>query len=182
MLVIYKRDEFNGKLKIITEFESFNDLFTAAWYHMDFANVFGYTDVDRGYGGTPFGDHHKSSDWCISVETKFLYVMYDDGKFVTPDRLVGLHRNWKYERRNFHQRSWSRKRDTGQKKTVCGNLRHMKTMHERRWQNAWDDEEFCPPYRPARCGRNLPSCYDDYWVRGQKNWKFQSKRKHQWKE
>lgn len=182
MLVIYKRDEFNGKLKIIKEFDTFADMFSAVWYHTNFAEAFGYCDTDREVGGNVFGDHQKVSAWCTWKETKFLYALYDDGKFVTPDRIVGLHRDWKYERRNFYQCSWTRKRDTGQKKSVWGCIRHMKTMQERRWQNAWDDEEDCPRYRAARQGHRLPSNWDDFWIHGQKSWKTQSKRNHQWKE
>ncbi len=182
MLEIFKRDEFNGKLKNIKEFNSFEELFAAVWYHTDFAESFGYTDVDRNNSGRPFGDHHKATDWCAWKETKFVYVIYDNGKFVTPDRLVGLFRDWKWTRRNLWIASWTRKYDCGHKKGAYGWIRHMHTTQEKRWANAYDDEEFAPKYRASRCGHNLPSTWDDYWAGNQKCWKRQSKRPHQWKE
>lgn len=183
MLEIYKRDEFNGKLKILAEFDSFDDLFKLVGYRYDFASTFGYNDTDRHDDGTAFlQDHPPVNQWTWYPQRSFCYVAYDKGKFVTPDRLVGLYRKYKDNRRNNWRHSWTQRYDRGKKKGAWGRIRHMHTQHEKRWQNAWDDEEFAPKYRAKRQGHNLPDTWDDYWVRGQKSWKYQSKRKHQWKE
>lgn len=181
MLEVFKRDEFNGKLKIIAEFDSIEDLVRHVPYNFDFAVQFGYHDVDRHTAGAGLGDHHPPCNWAWWPDRNYCYVAYDNGKFVTPDRLVGAHRVRKAERRSYWH-GWSRQYDRGKKKSAHGWIRHMHTMHERRWQNAWDDEEFCPPYRACRRGNNLPSNWDDIWVDSNKCWKKQSKRKHQWKE
>jgi len=180
MLEIYKRDEFNGKLKIITTFDSFDDMFRPVGYRTDFATIFGYDDVTRHNEHTALGDHQPPSKWEISPRKSYCYVAYEDGKFVTPDRLVGLYRKYKDNRRaRWHtHRHYNR----GQKKGAYGWIRNIKTFQERKWTNAWDDEEFAPRPRATRQGHNLPDAWDDYWAGAQKSWKWQSKRKHQWKE
>lgn len=183
MLEIFKRDEFNGKLKIIAEFNSFEELFRRLGFsRIDLATIFGYSDVDRHNDHPSLGDHQRPSQWDWWPSRKYCYVAYDNGKFVTPDRLVGLYRDWMYDNRINWRRRWTQRYDRGQKKSAWGRIRHMHTQHEKRWQDAWDDEEFVPKYRAKRHGHNLPDTWDDYWVRGQKSWKYQSKRKHQWKE
>lgn len=183
MLEIFKRDEFNGKLKIIAEFDSFEDLFRHVGYRYDFAETFGYNDVSRHTHGThKLGDHHPVSDWNWWPNRNYCYVAYDNGKFVTPDRLVGLYRDFVYANRVDWRNRRNRKYDCGQKKSAWGRIRHMRTQHERKWAHAWNDEEFAPRARAKRQGHRLPSNWDDYWIHGQKSWKYQSKRKHQWKE
>lgn len=191
MLEIYKRDEFNGKLKILATFNSFEDLFRRVGYRYNFAETFGYDDTDRhSHGHDHFGDHGRTpsiprrTDYLTWgwKETQYRYIAFEDGKVITPDRLVGLYRDYAYNNRIDWHKRWNRKADRGQKKSAYGGLRRIRTFHERRWAHAWDDEEFAPRVRAARQGHNLPDPWDDYWADNQKSWKRQSKRKHQWKE
>lgn len=109
---------------------------------------------------------------------KAIVVADQNGKLFTRDRLVGLYFDWystnpyrsKYSRRN------------GCRKRVWGGFRSIKTFQERKWANAWDDEDFAPKKRAARNSHNLPNSWDDFYGHAEKSWKYQSKRKHQWKE
>lgn len=52
-------------------------------------------------------------------------------------------------------------------------MRHPHTTQERReGQEGWS--------RSCRNMRNLPSAWDDFWIRSQRSWK--EHRKHQWKD
>ena len=110
------------------------------------------------------------------------YVVYDqDGNLYTPDRLIGLRREWNRTRpKNKYRYKWYRQ--NGYKKQAWGGFRSIKTFQERKWTHAWDDEEFAPKGRAARQGHNLPDPWDDYRQHCDKSWKTQSKRKHQWRE
>lgn len=182
MLEIYKRDEFNGKLKIISEYNSFEDLFRRVGYRFDFAECFGYNDTNRHTNGAHLGDHQPVPQYASWPSRRYCYIAYWNDKFVTPDRLVGLYRDYTYANRVDWRKRWNRKYDCGHKKGAYGWIRHMRTMQERRWAHAWDNEEFAPRVRAKRQGHHLPSNWDDYWAGAQKSWKRQSKRKHQWKE
>lgn len=110
------------------------------------------------------------------------YAVYDqDGNLYTPDRLIGLRRDWVLTKpKNKYRYRWYRQ--NGHKKQAWGGWRSIKTFQERKWAHAWDDEEFAPKPRPARQGKNLPDSWDDYRQHCDKSWKTQSKRKRQWKE
>lgn len=103
------------------------------------------------------------------------YAVYDqDGNLYTPDRLIGLWRKRIQERRKqFHYPKRS--------KRAWGHFRKIRTLQERKWAHAWDDEEFAPKIRAARQGKNLPDAWDDYSAHNDKCWKTQSKRRRQWK-
>lgn len=189
MLEVSKRDEFNGKLKVLATFNSFDELFNYVSYNYDFTKYFGYDDNNRHDNGTGgFGDHRRTPSPPLLYiatwkETHYCYVLHEDGKFVTPDRIVGLYREYLYNRSKDRRRrwSWQRKSDRGQKKSAYGGLRHVHTTPEKRWSVDWDDDGNTIYVRPKRNMKNLPDTWDDYWVRGEKSWKRQSKRKHQWK-
>jgi len=106
-------------------------------------------------------------------------VVYDhNGNLYTPDRLIGLYRKWR-QRRTMKNR-WSRR--NGVKKGSWGGYRGVRTLQERKWANAWDDEELAPKVRGRRSACNIPDSWDDIQVHSDKSWKTQTKRKHQWKE
>lgn len=70
-------------------------------------------------------------------------------------------------------------------KKVFGSHRYPRTMHERRWTCAWEDEEFAPLRGFVRARRRpcyLPTSWDDQCAHADRSWKNQSKRKHQWKD
>ena len=105
------------------------------------------------------------------------YVVYDqDGNFYSPDRLIGLRREWEGNRKSLYW-PWF----PGRKRGAYGWFRPIRTFQERKWAHAWDDEEFPPKVRAARQGKNLPNSWDDICRHNDKSWKTQSKRKHQWK-
>jgi len=70
----------------------------------------------------------------------------------------------------------------GRKKQALSNFRNLHTFQERKWAHAWDDEEFILPCRAKRQGKNLPDYWDDIYRHNEKSWKFQSKKKHQWRK
>lgn len=59
--------------------------------------------------------------------------------------------------------------------------RHPRTTQERRWANAWDDEEFAPKARGARNGHNLPNVWDDIVRQDSEDRNWKRHRKFQWK-
>jgi len=67
------------------------------------------------------------------------------------------------------------------RKHAYGRFRRVRTQQERKWANAWDDEEFAPKVRPKRNIWNLPDSYCDIIAHNDKSWKTQTKRRHQWK-
>lgn len=107
-------------------------------------------------------------------------VADQNGKLFTRDRLVGLYLDWYCANPNPYRSRYSRR--NGYKKHAYGGFRSFKTFQERKWANAWDDEEFAPKVRAARNSSNLPNSWDDFYAHSDKCWKTQSKRKHQWKE
>lgn len=138
----------------------------------DFAN----SDIER----TPGHVYSAYFDCNIYISVYKKVAYNENGKLLPIDHLVGLVRAYRRRVRN-RRGSWKRKYDCGKKKSACGWFRRPHTTHERRWNNAWDDEEFAPKGRAKRNIRNLPSAWDDYWAHCDKCWKTQSKRRHQWK-
>ena len=119
-----------------------------------------------------------SMDCYIKIPV-FSYVAYNDkGKLLTVDYLVGISKKYRNNlqrkfRRVYH--SWAKP------KWHSGSyIRHMRTTQEKRWANAWDDEEFAPKVRARRNANNLIDVRDDIWRHNQKNWK--KFRKHQWRD
>jgi hypothetical protein len=178
MITVYKRDEFNGSLNIIKEFNQFDDMFDFIGYQFD-SKIFGYSDVQRHNGQPNLGDFYQSPPPCwMYVRRHYCYVVFDaNDKFVTPDRLLGMQRKFWKNRRIKQDRKWASHRWGHHAR---GRLRYMRTNQEHRWAHAWDDEEFAPKVRAARQGKNLPTAWDDHMGHNEKSWKFQSKRSHQW--
>ena len=104
-------------------------------------------------------------------------VVYDHlCNFYSPDRLVGLYREWSGNRKYYYNwNSWSKRRGGH-------TFRRFRTFHERKWAHAWDCEEYAPKVRAARQGHNLPDPWDDYHRNSERGWKRCTKRRHQWKE
>lgn len=106
---------------------------------------------------------------------------YDEnGVYLSPDRLVGLYRQWRRER--LSGRSWTS--DCGRRPQAYGGYRTIKTTQERRM--AFDDPESIElgitiHRRCARNAVNLPNAWDDIKSHSDKSWKTQSKRRSQWR-
>jgi len=113
---------------------------------------------------------------------KFKVVYDENGKQYLPDELVGLRRAWINDKkaskdfRNRYDRT-----SNGRRKKAYGHFRSVRTFQERKWAEAWNDEEFAPKTRRARAAPTLPDPWDDYICHNDKSWKTQSKRKKQWK-
>jgi hypothetical protein len=114
----------------------------------------------------------------------FACVAYNErGNVLDVSHLVGIARQ--YNEWYLRQVKWYyRRRSSGtkrEKRRVRGSrFRAMRTTQERKWANAWDDEEFAPKCRTRRDAKHLPNYWDEFWRYNQKNWK--KFRKHQWKE
>ena len=142
------------------------------------------TEYRRGYHGRRYvyGRTLCNKINCTKHDDSFskaVVVADHNGKLFTRDRLVGLYREY-WCNRSIRKNKYNRR--NGCKKSAWGGWRSMKTFQERKWANAWDDEEFVPKVRAARNDANLPDAWDDYYADSAKSWKIQSKRKHQWKE
>lgn len=175
-VLVYRRRECNGKIHLIASFNSVEDLVSNC---SSFDN-FSYCDTDRtsaglhswdrDYTGGTWVDYYKTTHYC--------YVAYNSkNKIIGPDILTGLRRKYirnRWKRYYYRYNSWS-KRSNGHW------YRHPKTTQERRWANAWDDEEFAPRIRTKRNARHLPNSWDDL-PRGSKGKNWKNYRKHQWKE
>jgi len=70
----------------------------------------------------------------------------------------------------------------GAKRRNYSYYRHPQTTQERRWADAWDDEEFAPKCRATRNARTLPNCWDDFVRSNHRNRTWKHYRKHQWKD
>ena len=176
---VYRRNNHNGHLRLVKVFESLEDLADHANSFDNFScdsndrHTCGLFYWDSDYHKTIFGvplRNWKTTDYC--------YVAYNaKGKIVPPDVLVGVNRNVRYNRARkwyYNYTSWS-KRGNGHY------FRRPKTLQEKRWASAWDDEEFAPRTRAKRTSRHIP---DSYWDL-QRNWdgkSWKNYRKHQWKE
>lgn len=189
----YWKDCYNTKIDVIY-YKSLEEYF---WHHTEFhiRRDIGYNIHDkkccyvvaRDYGhGWRNRRYVKHEYFCGKINCREhgiagtdMYVVYDEnGKQYTPDVLVGLRRAWKSkEFRNRYRRNTN-----GRKKAAWGGFRRFKTFQERKWADAWKDEEFAPHVRRARAKPNLPDPWDDHYSCGSKSWKHQSKRKYQWKE
>ena len=169
MIEIYRRRE--GKDRLIRTYETYEELFRLGESAL---KDFGYNPTDRTTARNCFDDH----DWMFGDyigNSRCRYVCYENDKLVTPDRLVGLRRDWIGRRRRtfyFGYRRYSK---------AWRGYRKIKTTQERRWAHAWDDEEFAPKVRGRRSKRMLPDSWDDVRAHNDKSWKTQTKRRHQWK-
>lgn len=168
-IFVYRRNA-KGVLHLIEEYNS-SDAFARRYYDGKVKDEFGDNDIDHvNITIKAFGD-----SWSVKIYAKVAYNSKD--KLLPVSQLVG------YTRRRVRKTwrdKWINSRQ-GRKKDAYGTFRYIRTTQERCWAHAWDDEEFCPSPRASRQGHNLPDAWDDYWAHSEKNWKMQSKRKHQWK-
>ncbi len=112
--------------------------------------------------GIPYARYHE-------------YILRDSiGNILDPDEVRAA-----YNKAHPYRRSWWYY--PGTKRNFRSMYRRPRTTQERRWANAWDDEEFATKVRARRNYRNLPNSWDDIphtdW--SYRNWKHY--RKHQWK-
>jgi len=116
--------------------------------------------------------------------SNYNYVVYDDeGKLYPPAYLTSVYQefhNRLIKRRAKITASRSHNRRHGRKRQAFGTYRHIKTTQERRMSYAFDEDNFVKG-RGRRNAKNLPNSWDDFYGHAEKSWKFQSKRKHQWK-
>lgn len=115
-------------------------------------------------------DHQDSE-----IRAKNASVIYDhNGNIYSPDRIVGLYREWVNNNHQYYNYNSWRKRNRR-------SARSVNTFHERKWANAWDDEGFGKFQRGHR--KHLPDGWfiETNHVHHEKGWKKQSKRKFQWK-
>lgn len=176
MIEVYQRDH-KGHLKslgIYTE-EEF-----ASFYGHDVDSDFSTCDADCTVGSVLL----RSLNVYIEGR-EYKKVAYNEkGKVLPVDHLIGITRAYHRNRIINWRARWKKKYDCGYKKPAYGWLRRIHTTKEKRWAHAWDDEEFAPKKgfaRGRRSAHNLPDSWDDYWAQAQKSWKWQSKRKRQWK-
>ena len=177
MIEVFQRDPM-GRLKSLGVFTE--DEF-GQFYGRDVEDQFSNDDTDHFVGNL----YLKSLN--VYIEGKeYKKVAYNEkGKLLTVDYLVGICRAYRRKVRVNWRARWKKKYDCGRKKPAYGWLRKIHTTPERRWTHAWDDEEFAPQNgfaRGRRSSHNLPNSWDDYWAGAQKSWKWQSKRRHQWKD
>lgn len=170
MIEIYRRRE--GKDRLIRTFKTYEELFRGMW-EADLKE-FGHNPTDRTTARNLAGDN----DWIFEGyigNSRCCYICYDNLNLVTPDRLVGLRRDWIGHRRSNYRLYWH-----SYNRAYRGN-RRIRTTQERRWAHACDDVEFAPPVRGRRSACNLPNSWDDIRGHNDKSWKTQTKRRHQWK-
>lgn len=103
-------------------------------------------------------------------------IRSDTGESLTAEELSPVY--WELRSRRWRG-SWTRRQ--GLKSGTCyGTFKTPKTINEIRQavQNKDDGE---PPIRGRRNKNNLPSAWDDKYSDAQKSWKYQSKRKKQYR-
>jgi len=115
--------------------------------------------------------HVRRHPWSsFSVYAKVAYNA--KGKLLPVSQLVGYARKAPRNKKWW----WNRTRNP-----AYGHFRAIRTIQEKRWASAWSDEEEPVQPRAARNIHNIPDAWDDYMSDAQKSWKWQSKRRHQWK-
>lgn len=178
MVTIYRLNS-NGKDQLITTAYCINDLF---WYITEDDIVkFGYTPHDRTDGRYLFND--VSDTYSILGDVcRCCYVVYDNELLITPDRLVGMYRAWKYDRYQQRINRFKYFRHKRTLKRAYGGFKHPRTTAEKRAFCSLKDEEYTNLGRARRNIPNLPDLWDDRYAHADKSWKTQSKRKHQWKQ
>ncbi len=112
------------------------------------------------------------------------FSAYDEqGNYFSPDRLVGLYRQWRKVRYASLDRKYAHHRH-GRKRRVWAGYRVAKTMQERRMAFVDPDaveSDTCIRLRASRGASSLPDSYSDICRHADKSWKMQSTRQHQWR-
>lgn len=115
---------------------------------------------------------------------EFRKVAYNEkGKLLTVDYLIGI------IRKHYDYPVWTTRRckpncpHPGKKRcTHWGTYyRRIRTFQERKWANAWDDEDFEIKVRKPRNASNLPNSWNDIVRTDFENRNWKRYRKHQWK-
>jgi len=121
-----------------------------------------------------FGDN----EYPIKVLKSYVYD--ENCNFYTVDRLIGLYR--KYRREWLESCKWLHSwRGFARGNKAGGSMfRKPQTFYDRKWSLAYDEENYVK-VRPKRNMRNLPSNWDDIHKHHENGWKWQSKRRHQWR-
>ena len=135
MIEIYRRVE--GKDRLIASFDTFENLFRTPYVDDGSLSEFGYDPSDRVIAQYLFGDslfetipfrnsQILTRQIALSV-SRCRYICYEDGNLVTPDRLVGLYREWRRNRPRWRWRwhCWCRRRR--------GEPRPYRARRSRRW-------------------------------------------------
>ena len=152
----------------------------------------------KGWVGEYYGDPIKivisrASGFSHDRETRRFYYKYpetfyiqpaefivrtDTGERLTLEELQPLY--YAFYRRNRASTPYWRRQ--GLKSGCCyGRFRSPATTNERR-QAFPNEDEGEPPIRGRRRAHSLPNTWDDVHSDSQKSWKYQSKRRHQYRE
>ena len=162
------------------------------FYHNMYVSYLYWNGV--GYDPTPdftwdYGiDLYRKSRRTLESDNYFradfnLVVCDDEGKIYPPeylnDRYKEFHKILLKRRDKDRVAAYHQKRH-GRKRKAYGGFRKLRTFQERKKSFAFDEEYFVK-VRSSRNASNLPDSWDDYQYYAQKSWKYQSKRKRQWK-
>jgi len=171
-IYIYRRSDLNGKIYIVSTYESVAALVKSIDNFSNFSSNF----EDRCSLPLLSCDREAPSKlFSLEKSTHYCYVCYDEfDKHYSKSQLVGISRSLNtYKETNY--KSWAKRGGKWR------GLRYIRTTQEIKWVHAWDNEEFAPRIRAKRNEHNLPTLWDDFWRYSNKNWKKQSKRQRQWK-
>jgi hypothetical protein len=171
MYNLYKRSNTNSKLQLIDIFDNIEDIFEYTHDEQSFIKKFSTNDTDtymivkriENFGGSYLLPEYK-------------YVLYHNDVILSPATILGMFRPWNRKVRERRIAAWYNK---PRRRKAYRRYRSIKTFQERKWANAWDDEDV--KIRSRRNATNLPNNWDDIKGYTHKSWKKQSKRKHQWK-
>ena len=177
--VVYINEETN-MIEVTQRNTKGNEQSLGIFTEDEFSEYFWHNDILESFANSNIEirrDKKYIFDYTLLITVPiFAKVAYNEkGKLLTVDYLLGLARKRAYKNRyRSKYNSWSKKRNN-----YGNSLRRMRTTQERRWANAWDDEEFAPKVRGRRGASSLPNHWDDYHRYNQRNWK--KFRKNQWK-
>jgi hypothetical protein len=136
--------------------------------------------VTRAKGGIYWDKEKGTIRWAQKEEYYFaestIIIRTEDGDKLTVEDLRPVY----YRLRARKYRSWKDAKSRGRRRSVYGKFRHIRTTNERRQSFANRDEEE-PFVRARRNHKNLPSEWADQYSRPQRGWKWQSKRRKQWR-
>ena len=177
MIEIFNRNE-NGKDRLIATLSNYHEMFRGLCERD--LKAFGYDDNDRTDAPRTWRNNKRIDDFYWT-NTRYCYIAVEDGKLVTPDRLVGLFRDWGVDRPYWYSNFPRRSHNYGWNRNAWGSFRAPKSANERRQFAAATVDDDAPPVRCARNPRNLADAWDDRYGHSDRNWKTQSKRQHQWK-
>lgn len=102
------------------------------------------------------------------------FIAYNNGEYVSPDRLIGYRREWASRYYNVNHR-----RDRGSKLKCYSGFRYPKTTQEIASLGNPDILEY---HIKVRHSCDIPTVYDDRLRHADKSWKYQSKRARQYRE